>query len=181
MTCHYLLLLGNYGARDSIDPSALARANLKETNLNVSVHRRLRIFTSPQTPVINIRGFGVLIGRLFDKGETRVIDEQPLIRAGCGAALDQSILRHFWGEYVLISVSTDEARAVQIVRDPSGGIPCVYTVDGGAGFATSNITLVETVQLYRRHVDWDAIIHRLSYPYKRIERTTLTDIRELRP
>src|SRR5690606_12869242 len=89
------------------------------------------------------------------------------------------VLEQCWGEYVLMQRDHDGTEI--ITRDPSGGMPCIYSTGEGTSFITSDITLATSLGLYTKRIDWDFIAHRLTYPYLKTERTALSCIRELLP
>ncbi|MGP1680627.1 MAG: asparagine synthase-related protein, partial [Burkholderiales bacterium] len=86
-----------------------------------------------------------------------------------------------WGEYVLIEPGEGDAPSLQIMRDPSGGVACVYCASKDSMFVTSDVSIATSLRLYQRRVDWDFIAHFLAYPYVKTERTGLAGIRELLP
>jgi asparagine synthase (glutamine-hydrolysing) len=139
------------------------------------------LFASEETPTLAIPGGNLLVGRVFRE------DGTPFQSAGdLPDSLDQRQLRDFllkrcWGEYVLMQSSADDDADVIIMRDPSAGVPCVYSPGPGPRFATSDISLATHHGLYRKHIDWDFIARCLLYPHQMTQRTALTGVRELLP
>jgi len=181
MSVDYLILLDEAGHPSRMDPLAIRRSGLREIDFHASPPHRVRVFVGQRTPMVPVPGLGVIVGHVFDEEGTPITNGPALARATSGTRLEQSILGRLWGEYVLIHTSAEEPDVTRVTRDPSGGIPCIFRIRRDEGFITSSISLAEALDLYRRDVDWTAIEHRLSYPYRRAERTALVDVQELLP
>ncbi|MEE7547747.1 asparagine synthase, partial [Xanthomonas sp. Kuri4-1] len=111
-------------------------------------------------------------------GHRRPVDQAAWAQAASAPALVQHLLEACWGEYLLL-VPGREAGAVTVMRDPSGGVGCVYALR--EGFLTSDITLATRAGLYARQVDWEFIQGTLRYPHHKAGRTGLAGLRELLP
>lgn len=168
MGCRYFILLDSTVA-SRLEASDIAQRllamGLQERHAGASAHARL--FVSPATPTLRLPDGGIAIGHVFDRAGPRVSAPAPLPE-GC------------WGEYLLVQASTPD-REIRIARDPSGGVPCLYSVDKGSGFATSDISIATQLGLYEKRVDWSFVAHFLAYPYSKTARTGLAGIRELLP
>ena len=181
MGYRYLLLLGERGAASRDDATEMAM-QLRAMGLQ----RRescagATLFASPQTPTLHVPGGGVVIGHVFLADGTP-LQEQSALMASLDAGNDGSWLsEQFWGEYLLIRPTRDDASGLCITRDPSGGVACIHSVSEGTGFVTSDISIATHLKLCERHVDWDFIAHFLAYTYVKCERTGLSRIRELLP
>lgn len=140
----------------------------------------VRLYTSKDTPVLPLPNGGFVIGHLLSRngalfGDTR--EFQTLARA---TQLGKYLLEHCWGEYLLIEPTFDDGRSWRVARDPSGGVPCVYSRCNDGGFFTSDISLAMHLGRHVSDVDWDYIAHYLIYPYK-TGRTGLIGVHELLP
>jgi asparagine synthase (glutamine-hydrolysing) len=141
----------------------------------------IRLFTSDTTPVLDLPDGGVVIGQLFDDAGIPIIDgaQLPELR---GAQMRQHIIRHCWGEYVVVQPSAVPWEfAVMHAPSVSNGLPCIYSYHQGSGFIASDISLAIQLGVYRKRVDWDYVIRFLTYPYLRTQRTALADVSELLP
>lgn len=176
MDPHYLVMLGR--PPSPLDGEAWVPREFGLREVDTGAAAPLHVFTSQEAPTIEIPGIGVLVGHLFDLDGKPASDEQARSLAATGPNVEAALLRRFWGEYVLIRV---DGNGVRITRDPTGGVPCFYRIRHGQGFVTSSVSLVERLGLYKRRPDWAAVIHRLSYPWRRTEQTPLLDLRELLP
>jgi asparagine synthase (glutamine-hydrolysing) len=138
-----------------------------------------RVFASTDVPTLAIPGRGLLIGQVFTK------DGQPIPQRldidGSTHELVSCLLQSTWGDYLAILVDRDDISAIALLRDPSGAVPCVYSLADGEGFITSDIGLAVDLGLYRRDVNWQAIAHGLTFPYLKTARTALQGVRELLP
>lgn len=137
------------------------------------------LWSTPETPVLPIPGHGVVIGQLFNAQGRPIRQHDPLGNLSDG--LHSYLLQHCWGEYIAVSLGCGEDGAMTLLRDPSGGVPCVYSLVRGRGFVTCDISLAADLGLYRRQVDWPSVAHGLHYPYRRTERTALLEVQELLP
>jgi len=141
----------------------------------------LVLFVSAETPTLSVPGNNVLVGRVFRNDGTPLKEGSEF-----PDSLDQQQLRHFllnhcWGDYVLLQSSGGSSADATIMRDPSGGVPCVYSVGSEPRFVTSDISLATEHGLHRRQIDWDFIAQCLIYPHQVTQSTALTDVRELLP
>jgi asparagine synthase (glutamine-hydrolysing) len=135
-----------------------------------------RLFMHPDAPTVEICGHGLLLGKVFDREGVRIsarIDLDP-----SAERVIPALLQRVWGHYVALLFSD---RTVRVIRDPSGGIDCIYALDAREGFIVSDIVLAIELGLYRRCVDWEAIAHGLQFPFMKIQRTALKQINELLP
>lgn len=179
MTCRYVALLGRRfnGSSDyALRLNGLLRAaGMVCRHASASA----RVFASADAPIVPVPGRGLLIGRVFTG------DGQPLVQRpeadGSARELASRLLRNTWGGYVAIFADRDDSAAIAVLRDPSGAMPCVYSLADGEGFIASDICLAIDLGLYRKEVDWKAIAHCLSFPYLKTARTALEQVRELLP
>jgi asparagine synthase (glutamine-hydrolysing) len=68
---------------------------------------------------------------------------------------------------------------IEILRDPSGGLPCYYLGDGDVLFFASDVDLFLQAKLYCPSVDWDDLAWQLYAAGLPSEFTALAGIREL--
>ncbi|WP_434211928.1 asparagine synthase-related protein [[Pseudomonas] boreopolis] len=177
MEHRYLLLLDN-------DPGAPSRANptLEAALRTAGMTCRLRtasarLFVSAGTPTLRVPGRGLVVGRLFSKAGEPIAGQLDV--GGTADQLVQYLLQDMWGQYVAIYVNEDGG--LVLLRDPSGAVPCVYSLGDRGGFITSDISFAVELGLYRREVDWQAVAHGLAFPYLRTKRTALKHVCELLP
>lgn len=179
MPYYYLAILGGRNcSSDAIRNTELVLG--KSGLLPRLCTQSVSLFTSAETPTLSVPGNSVLVGRVFRHDGTPYRDG-----AEFPDSLDQQqfrdfLLNHCWGDYVLLQSSPDGASTI-IMRDPSGGVPCVYSAGPEPRFVTSDISLATDHGLYRKHIDWEFIGQSLIYPHQMTQRTALTDIRELLP
>ena len=138
-----------------------------------------RVFTSADTPTSAIPGHGLLIGQVFTKDGHPI--SQRLDIDGSARELTSRLLQNTWGNYIAVLVDRDDRSAITLLRDPSGAVPCVYSLADGEGFITSDIGLAVNLGLYRREVNWQAVAHCLNFPYLKTARTALKHVSELLP
>jgi len=141
----------------------------------------IRLFLSEETPCLSLPGGGFAIGHLFPRTSSPLDATAQFSAFSSNKRLRKHIVENFWGEYVLVQSGEEGDTDAAITRDPSGGVPCVYSIRNGAGFVTSGISLATRLDLYRKRIDWDFLAHCLTYPNLKTRRTGLVDVRELLP
>lgn len=179
MKGRYIILLGT-GLNRSADYTLQLDRLLRAAEMTCRHESAsARVFTSADAPIVAIPGRGLLIGQVFTK------DGQPILQRlyvdGSTRDPTSHLLQNSWGNYLAILVDRNNGPAITLLRDPSGAVPCVYSLVDGEGFITSDIGLAVDLGLYRREVNWQAIAHCLNFPYLKTARTALQHIRELLP
>lgn len=139
----------------------------------------IRLFAPCGTPIIEMPCGGAVVGHLFLRDGTAVAHPNQIRTGVSPDEVRAFVLEQCWGEYIL--VQRERPGAVVVTRDPSGGVPCVYSSGTATRFVTSDISLATSLGLYRRHIDWESVAHYLTYPYLKTARTALAGIRELLP
>lgn len=92
------------------------------------------------------------------------------------------IIEECWGEYLVIQKSRDNYEPSKLMRDPSGGVECFFSLTGnGPGFITSDISIAVDLGIYEKEVDWGFIQSYLRRPNTKTGTTGLLGIRELLP
>ncbi|WP_454828388.1 asparagine synthase-related protein [Pseudoxanthomonas wuyuanensis] len=180
MNYRYIILVGDESHGDQARAFAVANAILRAAGMECRfASASIRLFVSSDTPTLLVPGRGLIIGQIFTK------DGQPITNPKCFERttdeISSYVLSNSWGEYLALCPSNEDRRSFTLLRDPSGGISCVYSFNNGAGFITSDVSLAIDLGLYRRQVDWHTIAHGLNFPYLRTERTALQGVNELLP
>lgn len=177
MSCHYIALVGHdarWCGQDGIDAEA---ALLKLGMHHCLTSGPICLFASEGTPMLPVPGGGMVIGHVFARDGAVC----PAIPAN--ADIRGYLLEKCWGEYLLFRPAAKGKGGFTVMRDPSstGGLACVYSLQGGSGFITSDISLATSLGLYRKQIDWNAVSRFLMHPHKMARHTALTGIRELLP
>lgn len=179
MNGHYLILVGDKFNRPDRAPTALD-ADLHDAGMTCRLRTTsASVFASAETPILLVPGHGLIVGRLFSSAYTPIT--RPLDFDGTADQLIRHLLQNTWGEYLAVCTGDEDGQGLTLLRDPSGAVPCVYCLDDGEGFVTSDIGFATRLGLYRREVDWQVIAHSLSFPYLRTARTGLKQVSELLP
>ncbi len=139
------------------------------------------LFAARETPTLLLDDGGILIGHLFAREGSPVTDGSQIPTFSSNAQLRKHLIENFWGDYLLFQRAKPDECGLTVTRDPSGGVPCIYFLQNGAGFITSNISIVASTNLYEKRIDWDYITSNLTYPHQKTTRTGLVDINELLP
>jgi len=134
------------------------------------------VFAAPDSPHLLLPGGeGIILGHLFTHGSSG-----PL-RHGDGHSLDgpaRGFVRTFWGGYLALRSSHD---AAEILRDPSGHIPCYHAEVDDWHIVTSSPSLLVGAGLVEVEIDWTIVAQALVYSDLRPARTALRGIAEIQP
>lgn len=171
----YIALLHAHGGSDgntAVDESLLA-VGLER----VAATGNCSVYASADTPYLRVASGAIVIGHLFWRDGNAPVEEPLPFTDIQPRDLADHMIRHCWGEYVLLQHGCEGRFTV--LRDPSGGAGCVYSCTGG--FVTSDISLATGAGLFARQVDWDFIRDTLVYPHLKTGRTGLSGLRELLP
>lgn len=137
---------------------------------------RIQIYAAENTPFVPLASGGLIIGHLFGRATSAPENVRDLNTLPTADRLPHALLNDFWGEYLLLHPCGD---SVSVMRDPSGGVDCVYSLRDG--FITSDISIATQLGLYSRKIDWSFIRGNLIYPHHKAGRTGLVDVHELLP
>ncbi|RCS28848.1 asparagine synthase [Rhodanobacter denitrificans] len=179
MKYRYIIFLGERLKRSTDYTLQLNRLLRAEGMICKLESASVGVFASIDVPTLTIHGHGLLIGQVFTKDGQLI--SQPLDIDGSVRELTSRLLQNTWGNYLAIFCDRDNPSATTLLRDPSGAVPCVYSLADGEGFITSDIDLAVDLGLYRSEVNWQAIAHGLTFPYLKTARTALQRVRELLP
>ncbi|MEY2150233.1 MAG: asparagine synthase [Pusillimonas sp.] len=178
MNHRYIILLGEKLNRNADYKPRLDRLLRVARMVCKLESATFRVFVSTDVPILAIPRHGMLIGRVFTK------DGQPIPQRldvdGPTHELINHLLQNTWGNYLAVLANGDN-HAITLLRDPSGTVPCVYSLADGEGFITSDISLAVDLGLYRKEINWPFIAHGLNFPYLKTTRTALKHVNELLP
>ena len=182
MSYRYLVLLD---AKDGTDREHHGPLHEALTDARMTSHRIgnvATLYVSEDTPVLRLVGGSVVVGHVFSPEGARITDELLQRHHNDNdAAIRQALLRDCWGEYVLFQPSKGGKHGVTAMREPSGGVRCLYQHGTSTPFITSDLGLAERLGLIERRVDWDFMPHCLVHPHLKTERSALLGVRELLP
>ncbi|MGJ4802911.1 asparagine synthase-related protein [Luteimonas sp. SDU82] len=139
----------------------------------------IKLFCSAGTPISHLHDGSVLVGHAF--GGAPQLRTSGALATADPAQTRRHLLDHRWGEYLLIQPAVGATGETCFLRDPSGGVDCVYAFAGNGGFATSDISLAISLGLYTKTIDWDVIAHLLCHSTEKSHRAGLAGVQELLP
>lgn len=180
MSCRYLALISSNGG-PACAPAMLANLVHASGLKKVASADRVALYASPETPYVCFPGQAVVVGELFTSAGRPIVDAEQLPRFSTGVELEAHLLKDCWGDYILFQLANGAGPAVRVMREPTGAVACLYQIQNGQGYVTSDISLPVALNLCRRRIDWSYIAHALTYLYFRVERTGLVDVKELTP
>ena len=89
-----------------------------------------------------------------------------------------SILRDLWGRYVAFVIDETNGR-IDIVRDPSMGVPCYRIGSASAVAIASDLDLLLDTDLCTAEIDWAGVCDHLRWHQLRGARTCINGVQEL--
>lgn len=120
-------------------------------------------------------GQGLIWGHLFDRGGRRVdTGEQDGLAEGNA----EQFLTRFWGGYLAIRA---KAGAIELLRDPSGGVACYHCTVDGCHIVTTRPALLFEHALLKAEIDWTIVAQSLAFSDLRPAATALRGVSELLP
>lgn len=122
-----------------------------------------------------IDGGGIVWGTLHDR-RSSALCIKPANRELL--APSERFVTNFWGGYLAFRCRDD---GVEILRDPSGMVPCYIAIVDGVELATSTSKLLFELGLLEAERDWTVIAQALAFRDLRPARTALRGISELLP
>lgn len=131
------------------------------------------------TPVQMMPGGSVLIGHVFPKPRDGG-NCSGLASSLSGGELRRQLLELYWGDYLLIQPGP-EREQITILRDPSGGVPCLFSSQHGKWFVTSDISLPTSLGIFSPRINWDFIAHQLAFPTHKAQQTGYSGVDDLPP
>lgn len=141
--------------------------------------KQLVLFASEETPVLPLPRGGFVLGDLYHRDGSPTMDLSVLQHLPTQRKLRQYLLDHYWGEYLLFQPADEGSDGITLMRDPSGGIACAYSLR--QEFITSDLSIPSRLGLHHDRIDWEFVSHCLVYPYTKISRTGIAGISELLP
>lgn len=135
----------------------------------------LLIVGDPALPRVKLAGeSGLIVGYAFDRATGARIDA-PF--AGQDEPAD-GLIGRIWGGYVALRTRN---ATPEILREPSGTIPCYHTEVDDVHIVTSRPDLLASTGLLRSEVDWAVLTQGLVYRDLKPARTPLRRINEILP
>ncbi len=180
MGYHYIALVDTRPSRIAPRVSDAQAAFLDSRGMRtIPMTGPISLFASSETPTMVIPG-GVVIGHIFFR-DGRPAQSCDLPEQTDARHLAEYLLTHYWGEYLLIQAAPGPMPELEILREPSGGVPCIHAFGQGTGFITSDSSLAEGLGLHGGQIDWRFIAQSLAYPHVNTARTGLAGVSELLP
>lgn len=180
MKYRYIILLGGKLNPSNDNNLPVPERKLRNAGMVCKLDLALvKVFMSADTPTLAIPRHGLIIGRVFTKGGQPI--SRPFNFNGSQSDFSDQLVQNTWGEYLALHIDGKDGSEITLLRDPSGSLPCVYSLSDGEGFITSDIGLAVELGLYRREVNWQAIAHSLNFPYLQPASTALRHVSELLP
>lgn len=175
MRPRYLLAL----AHGSESPCAAQLAAVTGLELAFEGHS-LMAFTNSACRCIGVPGQGVILGTLFRRhGPPRPIEAAELSDpTHLLADRGDTLLECFWGGYVAAFAG---ARGGEVVRDPSGALPCYYAATPRMTLLASDVELLLASGLVHPVIDTQALARHLWRGNLPTRETVLAGIAELLP
>ena len=164
----YVLLIGERG-RSRRTPPGLVR---------IEAGGWLTLFGTSR-PSLLFGNKGLLIGQLFERRSHRPVRSNLDIDSIFSLAPDD-LLHFYWGNYVLVRETSIDT--VEILRDPSGSLPCFIGRKHGELFLASDAVAADRLSLLGdARPDLEQMAEWLQFPFLRGTRTMLAGVDEAIP
>lgn len=176
MRPRYLLAV----VRGAADPGTAARlADATGLDLVFDSYPLIAL-ANPACRCIGVPGRGLVLGTLFRRhGPQRPLEAADLSDpAQLFADRGDMLLGRFWGGYVAALAG---AGAVEILRDPSGALPCYYAATPAMTLLASEVELLLASGLVRPAIDAQALARHLWRGNLPTSETVLAGVAELLP
>jgi asparagine synthase (glutamine-hydrolysing) len=178
MMTRYLLIAG-HGIGDLVTRIQPRLGAMAPALPKVLVCESYALFTDDSAAVLNFGDAGFVIGTLFDSGGRRQADAQAAAwKPRFAVAGPASLCDRAWGSYLALGVDPASG-LVEIMRDPSGGMPCYYSRAGRATVYCSDADTLVDLGLAGKGFDWKAVAAHIGAVGLRTSRTCLEDVGEL--
>lgn len=187
----YLGLIWN-----TADPQVLAMANLLARRVRaasaewrcVVFNPGLRVFHTGVRPgsseayVLPERR-GVVLGRLFDRHAPEQSSPPQVVLDGRASATiintaGRRLISNYWGRYVAFLHDRSSSQ-VHVVRDPSGGLPCMLTTYAGVRVIFSCPQDCALLGVPPFSINWKYVAAHLAFQALQIHQTGLNEVTEI--
>ncbi len=130
-------------------------------------------------------GAGAIFGRVFTRDSTgfpgaiapRFTEAESRAVAASGGC---SLLQRYWGRYIAV-IHDLRARTVAIIRDPTGGLPCLLVRCQGVYVILSDLEDLLRLGMHRPAVNWNYIRRFVASASLQCRETGLCDVEEILP
>lgn len=131
-------------------------------------------------PIIKLGEAGCIIGHLFSRDipSRRITQIEPALSTRILLSAGRSLLTDYWGGYVAVIRSSDGK--VNIMRDPSGIMPCYWKQDGPQNSFSNDIASIAQSQTGAT-IDVQALAHFLASPQFSERNTGIDSVTEILP
>lgn len=176
MALRYLLIVGRSGALDT------GMAHSAATRLGMQIHHRapniVCLTSGGRAPLILDDAPITIVGDLFHRfgAGPRLDNIDPTSIAAIAVDPEGVLLSRFWGAYVAFWANGD---TTTVLRDPSGLLPCWYTVQERHITFASDPHLLFELDEAQPSIDWDGVSNLLYADDLAQIRTGLTGVSQL--
>lgn len=188
----YLALFWNAASPGSAAAAGRLDRRLAETTPGMTAllfGSGLTVYTTAPSPGLQAyplsSGRGVILGRVFRRGtEDEAIPLPDVFDSGLTELVctrgGRGLLEHFWGQYVAF-LHDRSSGETQIIRDPSGAIPCYLSSHAEVGAAFSHLQDHASLNPGTLSINWRFVIAKLIHPEPRSWETGLNEVTAVRP
>ena len=139
---------------------------------------RLALLANEACACLPIEGAGAVLGTLFPRhGPPRALNAfDDDAQAALARGRTEVLLDRYWGSYVAAFASGER---IEVLRDPSGGLPCYWSRCSGETVFASDVDLLIAAGAVEPRIDWPALTRFLALSGLPVPETALVGVREL--
>jgi asparagine synthase (glutamine-hydrolysing) len=123
---------------------------------------------------------GVLFRRSSEPFERPVSTLSENDTSEVTATAARCLVARYWGRYVAI-LWNSATRRIMLLRDPTGGLPCMYVFLGGVTIVFSHASDVSKLLLHRFTINWNYVATHVAFWRAKTSETGIREINEVRP
>lgn len=136
----------------------------------------MQIFGQSAAPHLLLPSSGLIWGRIFDKHTNRPVSRPEELRGAHASA--EGFAEHNWGNYLAFRTING---VPELLRDPSGGVPCYHALVDGAHIFVTRPELFFDLGILIAEIDWTVLAQAIAYRDWKPARTAVRGVSELLP
>ena len=177
MATRFLAIISNKPGGPKVSPSDIACRLGLPCLIDAG---SLQVFTSEGDALVLPGSGGVIVGALFSRPPNSqfVTSMSTDLAAQISRSGGKALIQSYWGGYIAL-LTNQLTEVTQVLRDPSGALPCYLLSVAGATLVFSDIQILVQSGLHRPALNWEFIPRHLYSFDLRTPDTGLRNVFEL--